>query len=92
LVYREIKANELSNKEKIMMAEEKLYITVEFSQFDRVQRIAQDIMFPKVTYVEDDMQMLRAVIRELRSKGTLIDRVMNEISTASEVMRKEGIN
>ncbi len=74
-----------------MTAEEKLKITIDFDQFSRVQRIAQDIMFPKITYEEDEKKMLRAVIRELRSKGTLIDRVMNEITTASEIMRKESM-
>ena len=74
--------------------DEKLSIKVEFSQFSRVHRIAQDIMFPKVIYEEDDIKMLRAVIRELRSKGTLINRVMEEIAsgTATEPLSEEEPN
>ena len=74
-----------------MTGEDKLSITVEFSQFSRVQHIAQDIMFPRVTYEENDIKMLRAVIRELRSKGALIDRVMNEIMQTPEARRLEEV-
>jgi len=67
--------------------EDKLCIMVEYSQFFRVQRIAHDIMFPKVTYDEDDIKMLRSVIRELRSKGALIDRVMNDIKEPPDAVK-----